>query len=97
VPLAGLSAYYEHYWNTRWSTTLGWSMTDLDTSSGQMDTEFKRGQIAQINLLHYPVDHVLLGTEFLWGEREDVGGNTGSDYRVLFSLRVNFDTGDLLR
>jgi hypothetical protein len=48
-------------------------------------------------LLHYPVDHVLLGTEFLWGEREDVGGNTGSDYRVLFSLRVNFDTGDLLR
>ena len=97
VPLLGVMAYYEHYWNDRWSTTAGWSMTDLDTTEGQLPTEFSRGQIAQINLIHYPVDNVLLGTEFLWGEREDVDGNVGSDYRLLFSLRVNFDTGDLLQ
>ena len=97
VPLLGVMAYYEHFWNDRWSTTLGWSMTDLDTTEGQLPTEFERGQIAQINLLHYPTDNVLLGTEFLWGEREDVDGNIGSDYRILFSLRVNFDTGDLVQ
>ena len=34
---------------------------------------------------------------FIWGQREDVNGNTGSDYRVQFSLKVNFDTGDLTR
>lgn len=72
-------------------------MTDLDTTEGQLPTEFERGQIAQINLLHYPTDNVLLGTEFLWGEREGVDGNIGSDYRILFSLRVNFDTGDLVQ
>ncbi len=69
----------------------------LDTSDGQEDSEFKRGQIAQINLLHYPMDDVMLGTEFIWGEREDISGNTGSDYRIQFSLKVDFDTGDLLR
>lgn len=97
VPLLGISAYYDHYWSERWSTTVGWSMIDLDTTDGQASNEFERGQIAQINLLHYPADNVLLGSEFIWGEREDVGGNTGSDYRVQFSLKVNFDTGDLAR
>jgi DcaP outer membrane protein len=97
VELLGVSAYYDHYWSDKWSTSFGWSMTDLDTTAGQHDTEFAKGQIAQINLLHYPADNVLLGTEFNWGEREDVNGNTGTDYRIQFSLKVNFDSGDIMR
>ena len=97
VELLGISAYYDHYWSDKWSTSVGWSMTDLDTTSGQLGTEFEKGQIAQINLLHYPADNVLLGSEFIWGEREDVNGNTGSDYRIQFTLKVNFDTGDLMQ
>ena len=72
-------------------------MTDLDTTDGQGTDEFKKGQIASINLLHYPTDNVMLGTEFGWGQREDVDGDTGSDYRIQFSLKVNFDSGDLIR
>jgi len=97
VELLGISAYYDHYWNDRWSTSVGWSMTDLDSSDGQLPTEFKKGQIAQINLLYYPADNVMLGTEFNWGEREDVDGNTGEDYRIQFTLKVNFDTGDIMQ
>ena len=97
VPLLGISAYYDHYWNERWSSSFGWSMTDLDTSEGQQGTEFEKGQIAQINLLHYPADNVMLGSEFNWGQREDINGNTGTDYRLQFSLKVNFDSGDLMR
>jgi DcaP outer membrane protein len=97
VPILGISTYYDHFWNDQWSTSVGWSMIDLDTSDGQESTEFKQGQIATLNLLHYPADHVMLGTEFSWGEREDISGNTGSDYRVQFSAKVDFDSGDLLR
>ena len=97
VPILGISSYYDLYWNDEWSTSFGWSMIDLDTTDGQAQTEFKRGQIAQINLLHYPVDHVMLGTEFIWGQREDISGNKGTDYRIQFSLKVDFDTGDLIR
>ena len=96
MELLGISAYYDHYWSDRWSTSVGWSMIDLDTTEGQLATEFEKGQIAQINLLHYPADNVLLGSEFIWGQREDVNGNTGSDYRIQFSLKVNFDTGDVM-
>ena len=37
-----------------------------------------------------------MGTEFIRGQREDVNGNTGSDYRIQFSLKVNFDSGNLM-
>jgi hypothetical protein len=42
---------------------------------------------------------ILLNTEstFIWGEREDIDGNVGSDYRVQFTLKVDFDTGDLIQ
>ncbi len=97
VPLWGLSAYYDHYWSDKWSTSVGWSMTDLDTTDGQGPDEFKKGQIANINLLYYPADHVLMGTEFIWGQRENIDGNLGSDYRIQFTLKVDFDTGDLMQ
>lgn len=96
VPTWGLVAYYDHFWSDKWASSVGWSMTDLDTGDGQEGTEFKQGQIAQINLLHYPADHVLIGTEFIWGQREDIDGDIGSDYRVQFTVKVDFDSGDLL-
>lgn len=97
VPLLGISAYYDHYWNDQWSTSIGWSMNDLDSSAGQAATEFSKGQIAQINLLHYPRDNVMMGTELIWGEREDLSGAKGEDYRIQFSLKVGFDSGNFLR
>ena len=96
VPLLGIVAYYDHYWNARWSSSFGWTMTDLDSSDGQSGNEFERGQLASINLLHYPADNVMMGTEFGWGQREDVDGNTGSDYRIQFSLKVGFDSGNFI-
>ena len=35
VPLLGVSAYYDHYWNSRWSTSLGYSITQVDNTNLQ--------------------------------------------------------------
>jgi type II secretory pathway pseudopilin PulG len=90
VPITGIVAYYDHYWNERWSTSVGWSGIFLDTTKGQDDSEFEKGQIAQINLLHHPTSGVMLGGELIWGERVDVGGDDGYDLRAQFSVKVNF-------
>jgi hypothetical protein len=39
-------------------------VADLDVSEGQDKSEFAKGQIAQINLLHYPRDNGFWGTEY---------------------------------
>jgi outer membrane DcaP-like protein len=90
VPLLGLVAYYDHYWSEQWSTSVGWSSIKLDTTKGQSGSEFETGQIAQINLLHYPTNGVMIGGELIWGEREDVSGDDGYDLRAQLSLKVNF-------
>ena len=60
------------------------------SSDGQADDEFETGQIAQVNLLHYPMSGVMIGGELIWGEREDVDGEDADDLRVQMSLKVNF-------
>ena len=90
VTILGVVAYYDHYWSDKWSSALGWSMTDIDDEDGQSFDEFQKGQIASTNLLYYPTKNVYTGFEFSWGEREDVDGETGDDYRIQFSLHVNF-------
>lgn len=72
-------------------------MTDLDAEDGQAGTEFETGQIATIKLLHYPTEHVMLGLEANWGKREDVDGEDGEDYRIQFSIKVNWALADLMK
>jgi hypothetical protein len=97
VEILGIVVYYDHYWSDKWSSSIGWSMTDLDDEPGQADDEFKTGQIASVNLLHYPTEHVMLGIEGSWGKREDVDGEDGDDYRIQFSIKVDWSLRDLVK
>lgn len=90
VQLTGLSLYYDHWWNDKWSSSLGYSFTDVDNTPGQTPDTFKRGQYASTNLLYYPARNILVGAELLWGEREDFNGATGDDTRIQVTFKYNF-------
>ena len=90
VPLLGLVAYYDHEWSSRFSSSVGWSMTRMWNTDGQLPGAFQLGQYASANLVYRPVPIVMAGAEFLYGERRDFGGAIGTDYRVQFSFRVDF-------
>ena len=90
LPVLGAVAYYDHYWNDTWSTSLGWSMTHNYNTSLQQANAFHEGQYASLNLLWTPSKSVLFGVEGLWGERSDHNGNAGQDMRVQFSAKYNF-------
>ncbi len=96
VKILGLVAYYDRWWNDKWSSTIGWSMTSLDREDGQAGDEFRRGMYANVNLLFHPTDHLMTGIEFLWGQREDIDGTKGQDYRIQFSLKVDFSLSNIL-
>ena len=92
VPLTGLSVYYDHWWNDQWSSSAGYSFTEVDNTDGQTGDTFKKGQYASANLLYYPVEDVMVGAELLWGEREDLDDANNDDTRIQISFKYNFGT-----
>ena len=92
LPLLGISAFYDINWSDRWSSTVGYSMLDIDNSNGQGPTAFQTGQYALANLLFYPTKNVMMGGEVQWGDRENINGFTSDDVRIQFSAKYNFAT-----
>ena len=91
LPVLGVVLFYDHYWNTQWSTTLGYSRVDIDNSSGQAADAYKNGQYALVNLLHYPAKDVMVGAEFQYARRENKSdGWSSDDFRIQFSFKYNF-------
>jgi DcaP outer membrane protein len=92
VELTGVSAYYDHWWSDKYSSSIGYAFTEVDNTPGQTPDTFKKGQYASVNLLYYPVENVLIGGELLWGEREDFDGANNDATRVQISVKFNFGT-----
>jgi hypothetical protein len=94
LPLIGLVAFYDFYWNEKFSTCFGYSRLDIDNSDGQLPDAFKNGQYGLINILYYPVKDVMAGFEYQWGRRENNSdGWHADDHRIQFSARYNFRFG----
>lgn len=94
VPLLGLTAFYDHYWSDQYSTSIGYSSTEVDNQSLQTGDAFKKGQYALVNLLHTPHKNIMYGAELLWGSREDKNGADGDDVRTQISLKYSFSSLD---
>jgi hypothetical protein len=92
VELLGVEVWYDHWWNDKWSTSLGYSFTEVDNTTLQDPGAFQKGDYASINLLYQPSPKIMIGGEVMWGQRENADGNTGDDIRFQFSARYNFDT-----
>jgi hypothetical protein len=100
VPLTGVSVYYDHYWNSKWSSSIGYSFDQVDNTNFQVTTPpgsaaFHKGEYASVNLLAYPANNVMIGGEILYGKLYRLGGPTGvpsgDDVRFQFSVKYSFD------
>jgi hypothetical protein len=94
VPLQGFTAYLDHTWNARFSSSVGYSRTQVDNTTLQGPNAFKAGDYASANLLMYPAKNVFFGIEGLWGQREDNNGDKGTDTRVQVSAHYGFSSLD---
>jgi hypothetical protein len=97
VPLTGVSVYYDHYWSSRFSSSIGYSYDEVDNTPGQTADAFKKGEYASVNFLYYPADKVTIGAEALWGQLEKNGGATGNDRRLQVSFKYNFSSKDFFK
>jgi hypothetical protein len=92
VPLTGIMAYYDHYWNDMWSSSIGYSYTEVDNTNFQDPGAFHKGDYASVNLLAYPAKNLMIGGELLWGKRTNNDGSSGDATRFQFSVKYNFSS-----
>ena len=93
IPVTGVVAFLDHNWNTKWATSIGYSMVDIDNTEGQLPSAFKRGDYALVNALYTPVPNLMLGPEVQWIQRENKGGGDKTDnVAVQFSFKYSFSS-----
>jgi hypothetical protein len=91
LPLLGLVAFYDINWSSKASTSVGYSFIKIQNTTGQNDSDFKRGDYALVNFLYYPTKNVMFGPELQWGKRTNFRDKFSSDdLHIQFSVRYNF-------
>lgn len=91
LPVLGVMAYLDHTWSKRFASSIGYSMLNISNSEGQLPDAFRRGHYASGNFLYYPVDNVMIGSEVIWGRRENfLDGFSSEDVHLQFSFKYNF-------
>jgi len=91
LPVLGIVAFYDRYWSDKWSTSIGYSLVNIDDVPLQLPNSYRQGQYGLVNLLYYPVKDVMAGGEFQWGRRKNFSdGWVYDDYRIQLSFRYNF-------
>jgi hypothetical protein len=91
LPIVGIVAFLDHTWNERFTTSVGYSRTDIDNTEGQAANAYKTGHYALGNVLYTPVPNVMVGGEFQWGRRENFSDGFHSDgLKLQFSFKYNF-------
>ena len=91
LPIVGLVAFLDHAWSPQYSTSIGYSMQDIDNSDAQAPNAFKTGHYVLGNILYTPVRNVMFGGEIQWGRRENFSDGFHSDgLKLQFSFKYNF-------
>jgi hypothetical protein len=91
LPILGIVAFLDLNWSDELTSTVGYSMVDIDNSDAQTDNAFKKGQYALANILYHPTPDLFFGPEIQWGKRENFrDGFTSDDVRIQFSAKYNF-------
>jgi hypothetical protein len=91
LPVTGFVGFYDHYWNKKFSSTVGYSFVKIDNSNGQAHDAFKEGEYAITNLIYTPYKDVIFELQLQYLERKNfTDGWKTTDPRIQFSFRFNF-------
>ena len=90
VPLMGVLAYYDHWWNDKWSSSIGYSFTEVDNTNFQDPGAFQKIDYASGNVLYYPAENLMVGAELMWGERTNNDDASEDNVRFQFTVKYNF-------
>jgi hypothetical protein len=89
--LLGMMISYQHFiWSDRFSLTGIYSLLQLFDLGAGTDATFERGQYVGVVPQYFPSKRVMVGMEYLFGQRRNRDGQTAADNRLQASVQVKF-------
>ena len=90
LPVYSGFAAYQHWWleGVRSNAVFGW--VNIDSRGGEPDNAYRSTLYVAGNLIWSPIKAIDLGTEFLWGQRNNKNGASGEATRIQFSGKYKF-------
>ena len=94
LPMLGIVSFLDHDWSKHFSSSIGYSMLNIENSNAQNPSDFHQGHYALTNLLYHPIPKVTIGGEFQYGRRVNFSdGFNANDYRMQFSFKYDWSKG----
>jgi len=90
VEATAWNASYEHWYSETWLSNFTYSRVSVDNNAGQPGTTYDSAQYVAASLWWLPVPRMSLGVEFLFGEREDLNGESADARRLGALFQYNF-------
>lgn len=99
LPILGGLVFLDHNWNSKFSTSVGFSYMDIENSDGQRFDAYSSGQYGLVNLLYTPAQNCMMGVELQYGSRENFDDHPLDDpaylresdiVKLQFSFKYNF-------
>jgi hypothetical protein len=90
IEIAGGFVYFDHWWNSRWSSSIGVSYAQIEPLVFQLDEAYDHSFYTSANLIWYPADPLKIGFELIYGEVEDKIGRNSQSTRYMSSFAFKF-------
>jgi len=91
LPVYGIHAYLDHNWNSKLSTSLGYSSVHIENTDAALSSAYKMGQYASVNFVSVPFNNAMAAIEFQWGRRTNFKDDFHSDiFKIQLGFKYNF-------
>jgi hypothetical protein len=93
VPMQfGYTAFYDHNFNGKWTTSIGLSETYQYNTEGQSGDAFHKSYYSVAQVIYQIIkNHLSVGLSLQYGQRFNKDGNTADDERIMFSARYQIN------
>ena len=84
------NASYEHWYSETWLSNFTYSTVSVDNNAGQPGTTYNEAQYVAASLWWLPVPRMSVGVEYLFGQRENLDGQSADTSRLGALFQYNF-------
>jgi hypothetical protein len=92
IPVTGAVLFYDFDWNDKRTSTVGYSVLDLDyAGTAALEKTFRKGQYALANIQYHPFPNLMGGAELQWLKRDNFeDGFSYDSWRIQLSFRYSY-------